>query len=72
MTPNIIRWRLNDPSEENRQRWTKVHRVSLHSGDLTACHRVIPDHPYMMDRDEWVPDGAPRCRACEHADHRER
>jgi len=71
MTPSLIRWRLNDPGVEWRQRWTKVHRVSLHAEDLTACHRVIPDMAYMTDRNEEVPSDAPRCRACEQADHRE-
>lgn len=68
---SIVRWRLNDPAEENRQRWTKVHTVSLHAEDLTACHIIIPEHPYMADWNEHVPDGAERCKRCASPDHRE-
>jgi len=67
MTSDRIRWRLNDPAEENRQRWTKVHRVSFHAADLTACHILIPEHAYMVDRNEWIPDDAPECQRCKAA-----
>jgi hypothetical protein len=63
-----IRWRLNDPAEEARQRWTKVHHVSIHADDLTACHIIIPEHPYMVDRDDQIPTGAALCKRCEHSD----
>ncbi len=59
-----LRWRLNDPSEENRQRWTKVHLVSFHANDLTACHMLIPEHPYMVDYDDQIPADADRCKRC--------
>jgi hypothetical protein len=63
-----VQWRLNDLGEENRQRWTRVHRVSFHAEDLTRCHIVIPEHPYMMNRDEWIPTDAPRCKRCAAVD----
>jgi hypothetical protein len=66
-----IRWRLNDLGEENRVRWTKVHRVSIHANDLTACHMIIPDQPYMADRNDQIPDGLPMCKRCLRPDHRE-
>lgn len=59
-----IRWRLNDPAEENRQRWTKVHRVSVHASDLTACHIIIPENAYDVAYDEWIPDDAIECKRC--------
>jgi len=65
MTTKRLRWRLNDLGEENRVRWTKVHRVSFHAEDLTVCHRLIPSHPYMMDADDDIPSGAPVCKQCE-------
>jgi hypothetical protein len=61
----LVRWRLNDPAEENRQRWTRVHRVSIHAADLTVCHIVIPEHPYMLDADGQIPTGADRCKRCD-------
>lgn len=73
MAVSLIRWRLRDPGEnDNRVRWTKVHRVSLHAADLTACHQLIPEHPYMVDRDDQIPAAADRCKRCENADHTER
>lgn len=66
-----IRWRLNDPAEERAVRWSRVHRVSLHADDLTACHLLIPEHPYMVDRDDDIPEAAPRCKRCLNPDHRE-
>lgn len=71
ITRNYIQWRLNDPTEENRQRWTKVHTVSLHYDDLTACHIKIPEFPYDARRDEWISEAAPRCKRCANPDHRE-
>jgi hypothetical protein len=70
MSPRValIRWRLNDPADEWRQRWTRVHRVSFHAADLTACHIVIPESPYMVDRDEQIPTGAPHCKRCERGE----
>jgi len=68
---NLIRWRLNDPADEWTTRWTKVHRVSLHANDLTACHMAIPEYPYMTDRDDQIPEDAPRCKRCAKPDHRE-
>jgi hypothetical protein len=63
-TTHTIRWRLNDPGDENRQRWTRVHRLSAHAEDLTRCHIIIPEQPYMVDRDEQIPDGALACKRC--------
>jgi hypothetical protein len=59
-----VQWRLNEPIEENSQRWTKVHRISRHADDLTACHIKIPEHPYDTHYDNWIPEGAPRCKRC--------
>lgn len=67
MTYTMIRWRLNDPAKENRQRWTKAHRVSFHASDLTACHQRIPEHPYMMDTDDQIPADWPACQRCQAA-----
>jgi hypothetical protein len=63
-----IRWRLNEPTEEPRVRWTRVHRVSFHNGDLTRCHMKIPEHPYDAAYNEWIPDDAPRCKRCASID----
>lgn len=63
MTIARIRWRLNDPAEDNRVRWTKVHHVSVHNADLTVCHRIIPQ-AYMTDYDEQIPADAPVCTRC--------
>jgi hypothetical protein len=71
MARTLVRWRLNDPGEENRVRWSKVHTVSLHADDLTACHILIPEHPYMEDRDDQIPSDAERCKRCQTPDHRE-
>lgn len=70
---NTIMWRLHEPFIESghRRRWTKVHRVSMHASDLTACHMLIPEHPYDVARDEWIPADAPLCKRCLHPDHRE-
>jgi hypothetical protein len=79
MTLTRIRWRLNDPSEENRQRWTAVH--ILHPGtaatatgafgvlvpstdEITLCGRTVPANPYMEDRDTQIPDGVETCVRC--------
>lgn len=66
MATKFVRWRLNDPGEEERPRWTKTHVVSFHAGDLTACHIIIPEHPYMMDWDDQPPMGDPSlvCKRC--------
>jgi len=61
---DTIRWRLNDPAVEWRQRWTRVHVVSRHASDLTACHRLIPEHAYVEERNADIPGDAPRCRRC--------
>lgn len=67
MTPDRIQWRLNEPTEEARPRWTKVHRVSVHAADLTVCHIKIPDQPYDTNRNEWIPAAAPTCKRCDRA-----
>ena len=65
-----LRWTLD-------RTWSKVHRVSLHAADLTACHRTIPAvilepaRAYMLERGAAIPAEAPRCRQCEAPDHRE-
>lgn len=64
MKRTLISWRLNDPADEWRQRWTKVHLVSVHAEDLTACHLEIPRYPYDVARDEWIPTARPRCKRC--------
>jgi hypothetical protein len=71
ITRHFIQWRLNEPIEANGQRWSKVHTVSLHADDLTACHIKIPEFPYDARRDEWIPEAAPRCKRCANPDHRE-
>jgi hypothetical protein len=63
-----IRWRLNDPAVEWRQRWTKVHRVSFHNDDLTRCHIKIPEHPYDQERGTSLPEALPRCKRCTTVD----
>lgn len=74
-----IRWRLNDPAEENTQRWTLVH--VLHPGtaatasgqfgvlipsddEVTLCGMTVPQHAYMEDRDEQIPQGCMTCFRC--------
>lgn len=64
-TTKTVRWRLNDPAEENKQRWTKTHKVSFHASDLTACHQLIPEYPYMMDTDDQIPQDWPVCKRCQ-------
>ena len=68
MEHDLVRWRLNDPADEPRQRWTKVHKVSMHAADLTVCHQLIPDFPYMRDDTIHVPSDAPRCKNCERGE----
>jgi hypothetical protein len=63
-TARRIRWRLHEPTERNTYRWSKVHRLSVHAGDLTVCHRIIPAHAYDVAYDEWIPDDAPECTQC--------
>lgn len=63
-----LRWRLNEPIEPNSYRWTKVHRVSVHAENLTACHTIIPEHPYDVAYDEWIPADASRCKNCERGE----
>ena len=68
MTPSTVRlsWRPNDPAEELRERWTKVHvvrREDQHCSDARAlCGLLIPDFPYMADFGADIPDAAPICR----------
>jgi len=64
MERRTIRWRLNEPTELNSQRWSKVHKVSFHNADLTACHQRIPEHAYDVAYDEWIPADAPQCKRC--------
>ena len=65
MSPtHTIRWRLNDPAQEWRQRWTKVHRVSFHANDLTVCHILIPEFPYDSEHDGQIPVDAIKCKRC--------
>jgi hypothetical protein len=66
-----IRWRLHEPTEGRAQRWTRVHTVSIHADDLTACHMPIPARPYMVDWDDQIPEGVARCKRCANPDHRE-
>jgi hypothetical protein len=62
-----LRWRLNDPIEENDKRtgarWTRVHKF-VDGDSHTLCGLAIPDHPYMADYDDGTPDGAPVCDRC--------
>ena len=63
----LVRWRANDPGEEQRVRWSKVHvRRNPHS-QRTACGRLIPEFAYMEDNGPEVPGGAERCQACARA-----
>lgn len=55
----LIRWVYL----HGRARWTKVHYVSFHAEDLTACHRSIPAE-YAVERLTAVPDGAHICLQC--------
>lgn len=71
MKREFIRWRLNGLAEENRQRWTKVHVVSIQDGTLTACHMRIPEHPYMEDRDDQIPAGLDICKRCQSPSYNE-
>lgn len=59
-----LRWRLNDPAEENRERWTRVHRAIGDMSPKALCGVAIPEHPYMADYNADIPDGAPDCRSC--------
>lgn len=55
MTEFTIRWRLNDPAEENRERWSKVHCASAshrHDSNVKAfCGVKVPDYPYDSEYD---------------------
>lgn len=57
----LVRWRLNEPTEENRERWTRVH---VAEDGKTFCGVDVPEWPYMLDEDRHVPGGAARCRKC--------
>ena len=61
---HFIRWRLNDPAEESRQRWTRGHFLDTAGATTTLCGLPVPDLPYMEDRDEQIPDGAYYCERC--------
>lgn len=61
--PLSIRWRLNDPAEEQAERWTKVHRTQ--TGRKTFCGITIPELPYMADEDEQIPAAVPSCTRCQ-------
>jgi len=60
----LIRWRLNDPAEEDVVRWTRVHRVSFIHPGKTLCRLRIPDLPFDLNRNDEIPVEAPRCKTC--------
>jgi hypothetical protein len=59
------RWRLNDPGEENRVRWTKVHYLATPYRAL--CGVMVAEWPYDRDANEQIPDDADVCRRCAKA-----
>ena len=57
-----IRWRLNDPAEENRERWTRTHITNTSVTD-TLCGLAVP-FAYMQDMNSDIPKEWPFCKRC--------
>ena len=58
---NEIRWRLNDPAIEWRQRWTRVHVVDATNDARTLCGVTLPD---AYDTDYAPAAGLDKCKRC--------
>ena len=59
-----IIWRLNEPTEEARPRWTRVHKINELTSSTTLCGITVPDHPYDSAFDEHTPKGRAVCDRC--------